>query len=539
MTRPRSPATSTRPTPSRRASPTGPRSTAATRSRRSSAARRCRGAGRHQHPGRRLHRRRAPRTAGRWCRRAGPARSRRRTSRATPSSASPARSAKTSWPRATGGGLDAIYLDLHGAAVAEHADDSEGELLARLRRDRRRRRCRSSPASTCTPTSPGACCALADALVAYRTYPHVDMAATGERAAELLARRLARRPARADAGAPAAVPDPAERAEHLARAGEAPLRRAARRSTASSARVLELLHGLSGRRLRRVRADGVGPRRARRDGGRAALRPRRRAGALAARDPADARDAVVRALALAEARPRRRSSSPTRRTTPAPAATATPPACCTRCSRRAPAQRFPGQVALGLMFDPAAARAAHEAGVGAELDLALGTAVPTFTGQAERPAGARPLQGAGARATAVCTLKGPMMHGLTVQPRPERLPRDRRHPHRRRQRQEAAARPRAAAHGRHPRRADADHRRQELEPLSRRLPADRLPRARSPRRPGRWPPTRPTCRGRSCRRRSGAGRDSRPLPQGDPRASREPASPQRARGPSSTRASSG
>jgi microcystin degradation protein MlrC len=29
----------------------------------------------------------------------------------------------------------------------------------------------------------------ADALVSYRTYPHVDMAATGELAAELLARR--------------------------------------------------------------------------------------------------------------------------------------------------------------------------------------------------------------------------------------------------------------------------------------------------------------------------------------------------------------
>ena len=30
-------------------------------------------------------------------------------------------------------GLDAVYLDLHGAAVAEHADDAEGELLARVR----------------------------------------------------------------------------------------------------------------------------------------------------------------------------------------------------------------------------------------------------------------------------------------------------------------------------------------------------------------------------------------------------------------------
>ena len=65
---------------------------------------------------------------------AGPARSRRRTSRATRSSASPVRSATTSARAQRGGaGLDAVYLDLHGAAVAEHADDSEGELLARVR----------------------------------------------------------------------------------------------------------------------------------------------------------------------------------------------------------------------------------------------------------------------------------------------------------------------------------------------------------------------------------------------------------------------
>ncbi|MFP5407066.1 MAG: M81 family metallopeptidase, partial [Gammaproteobacteria bacterium] len=31
------------------------------------------------------------------------------------------------------GGIDAVYLDLHGAAVAEHLDDPEGELLARVR----------------------------------------------------------------------------------------------------------------------------------------------------------------------------------------------------------------------------------------------------------------------------------------------------------------------------------------------------------------------------------------------------------------------
>jgi microcystin degradation protein MlrC len=65
------------------------------------------------------------------------------------------------------------------------------------------------------------------------------------------------------------------------------------------------------------------------------------------------------------------------------------------------------------MFDPTAARAAHEAGIGAELDLALGTAVPTFTGQPSDP----PVRGRFkvlALADGVCTLTGPMMHGLTV-----------------------------------------------------------------------------------------------------------------------------
>ena len=35
---------------------------------------------------------------------------------------------------AAAGPLDALYLDLHGAAVADHADDSEGELLAFARK---------------------------------------------------------------------------------------------------------------------------------------------------------------------------------------------------------------------------------------------------------------------------------------------------------------------------------------------------------------------------------------------------------------------
>ena len=48
-------------------------------------------------------------------------------------------------------------------------------------------------------------------------------------------------------------------------------------------------------------------------------------------------------------------------------------------------RRFPGQVALGLMFDPGAAAAAHAAGVGSQLTLALGAAVPTFSGAPSDP----------------------------------------------------------------------------------------------------------------------------------------------------------
>jgi len=85
--------------------------------------------------------------------------------------------------------FDAVYLDLHGAMVCTHEDDGEGRLLAELRQilgpripivasldlhanvTRRMLQC-------------------ADALVAYRTYPHEDMAEAGERAAGLLKQLL-------------------------------------------------------------------------------------------------------------------------------------------------------------------------------------------------------------------------------------------------------------------------------------------------------------------------------------------------------------
>lgn len=76
-------------------------------------------------------------------------------------------------------------------------------------------------------------------------------------------------------------------------------------------------------------------------------------------------------------------------------------------------RRFPGQVALGLMFDPEAAAMAAAAGVGATISTTLGKAVPTFTGQLSDT----PVRGAfKVRAVheGTVTLKGQMMTGLAV-----------------------------------------------------------------------------------------------------------------------------
>lgn len=84
---------------------------------------------------------------------------------------------------------DAIYLDLHGAMVAEHFDDGEGELLRRIRKivgpD--------VPVIASLDLHANVTQSMidhADGLVAYRTYPHIDMAETGRRAAQLLCSRV-------------------------------------------------------------------------------------------------------------------------------------------------------------------------------------------------------------------------------------------------------------------------------------------------------------------------------------------------------------
>ncbi len=87
------------------------------------------------------------------------------------------------------GPFDAIYLDLHGAMVAEHTEDGEGEWLRRIRGIVGSDLPIVASLDYHANLTPDMA-RLATALVGYRTYPHIDMAATGRRAAELLDRLL-------------------------------------------------------------------------------------------------------------------------------------------------------------------------------------------------------------------------------------------------------------------------------------------------------------------------------------------------------------
>lgn len=310
------------------------------------------------------------------------------------------------------GGLDAIYLDLHGAAVAEHAADAEGELLARLR-------------AIVGPELPIVASLdlhanvtqrmlrQADALVSYRTYPHVDMAQTGERAAELLARRFA-----AGRREPMAM----QRLQFLIPLNAQSTWLEPARSVYEELATIDHRHGTTSSFCMGFPAADFdecapmvwshGPT------SEAAAAAVRSLYARAA-DPGqwqleifEAHEAVARALNLADGAAKPVVIADTQ-DNPGAGGDSNTTGMLRALLAQGAGRRFPGQVALGLMFDAAAGRAAIEAGVGAELDLALGTAVPTFTGAASDA----PVQGRFkvlAVSDGVCTLTGPMMTGLTV-----------------------------------------------------------------------------------------------------------------------------
>ncbi len=90
---------------------------------------------------------------------------------------------------ASEGAWDGVFLMLHGAMVTDFCEDGEGEILRRLR-------LKIGPdVPICVTLDPHAnvtvaMCDLAQILLSYTTYPHVDFRATGRRGAELLQRTM-------------------------------------------------------------------------------------------------------------------------------------------------------------------------------------------------------------------------------------------------------------------------------------------------------------------------------------------------------------
>ena len=118
------------------------------------------------------------------------------------------------------GAVDAVYLDLHGAMVAEHLDDADGEILRRVR-------------NVVGPAVPVVAsldfhanislqmAQAATALVSYRTYPHVDMADCGARAARVM-HEILRGVQVAQSPGAGRFPDPADLTVHAGRAAAVP-----------------------------------------------------------------------------------------------------------------------------------------------------------------------------------------------------------------------------------------------------------------------------------------------------------------------------
>ena len=257
---------------------------------------------------------------------------------------------------------DAVALDLHGAMVCEHLDDGEGELLARLRH-------RIGPDipvvvaldlhANVTPRM----VEQADLLDSYRTYPHVDMAETGARAARVLAGMLAGdRPAKAFLQAPylSAIAWQSTWAEP-ARGLYARLHELAQKTTALSFNMgfpaadfpdcgmSVLAYGPNAENVARTMMDAV-------EAAEPAFRGR-------VWQPAEA---VAEALRLTAAAPGRPGVLADTQDNPGAGANSDT----TGLIRALLDARAPG--AVGNLFDPAAAAAAHAAGRGATLRLSLG-----------------------------------------------------------------------------------------------------------------------------------------------------------------------
>lgn len=309
-------------------------------------------------------------------------------------------------------GIDAVYLDLHGAAVAEHADDAEGELLARVRAligENMPLVASLDLHANVTKRMLG----TADALVAYRTYPHIDMAETGERAAELLQRRMRlgrrealtvhRLPYLISLNAQSTWLQPAKdiyaAIDDLDKAHHSVLSFCMGFAAADFEECAPVLWAYAGEAHQAQAAAD-------------ALHQLAAPPAQWRIDFLEAREAVAQALALAAQHTRPVLIADTQ-DNPGAGGDSNTTGMLHALLQQGAGQRFPGAVALGLMYHPEVAAKAYAAGVGALIDVVLGVSVTTYSGMSDAPLSAR------ARVVAIsdgrCVLKGPMMRGMTSQ----------------------------------------------------------------------------------------------------------------------------
>lgn len=251
-------------------------------------------------------------------------------------------------------GADAVYLDLHGAMITDSHDDGEGELLARLRA-----RHPDLPLvisldlhANLSPQM----VEMADHVCIFRSYPHLDMAETGARCLAPLEHILTGpRPAKAFRRAPYLIPLHAQCTETEPMAGL---------YAHASALGVELASGFTAGDTPHTGPACVAY------GPDAATRAETVIAALLSAETAlnqplpDARTAVRQAMALPEGRPVVLADVEDNAGGGGSSDT-------TGLLRALVAEGAQGAI-LGLMHDARAAKAAHEAGIGADIALALG-----------------------------------------------------------------------------------------------------------------------------------------------------------------------
>ena len=309
------------------------------------------------------------------------------------------------------GKVDGVYLDLHGAAVCEHLDDPEGELIARIRQ----------LVGEDTPivasldlhaNVTAQMLAQSDALVAYRTYPHIDMADTGKLAAELLVRRInngkrepmvsMRLPFLLPLNVQSTMTEPAgsvyQRLKELDKEYGVVLSFATGFPAADIPECGPVVWGYGEKAEEAVKVmyDRVN-----------APRSQWRLNVL------EPRAAVAEAMLIAESAEKPVVIADTQ-DNPGAGADSNTSGMLLALLAEGAGKKFPQQVALGLMYDPDAAQAAHAAGVGASITISVGRQVPTWGGAFSD----QPVEGTfivRSLSDGQVTMKGKMAGGRTVQ----------------------------------------------------------------------------------------------------------------------------